>query len=177
MFSLFHFLFSIFFFVLCVFGLFVSLLRHFRLVTLAISSVLLCSTAPVSTTVAVAAAHAVLDVIEKEDLCARAARIGDMMQSRLKDMARRNTFNCIGDVRGLGMMVAFELVKDRETREPDAALTSALIAKAEANGLILLSCGPDANVIRLLAPLTIPEEQVKKGLDIIEQSLAAVVSA
>lgn len=100
-----------------------------------------------------------------------------MMQSRLKDMAKRNTFNCIGDVRGLGMMVAFELVKDRETREPDAALTSALIAKAEASGLILLSCGPDANVIRILAPLTIPEEQVKKGLDIIEQSLAAVVAA
>ena len=127
--------------------------------------------------VAVAAAHAVLDVIEKEDLCARAAKIGDLMQSRLKDMAKRNTFTCIGDVRGLGMMVAFELVKDRETREPDAALTSALIAKAEANGLILLSCGPDANVIRLLAPLTIPEEQVKRGLDIIEQSLAAVVAA
>jgi 4-aminobutyrate aminotransferase-like enzyme len=127
--------------------------------------------------VAVAAAHAVLDVIEKEDLCARAARIGDMMQSRLKDMAKRNTFNCIGDVRGLGAMVAFELVKDRETREPDAALTNALIAKAEEHGLILLSCGPDANVIRLLAPLTIPEDQVKKGLDIIEQSLAAVVAA
>jgi 4-aminobutyrate aminotransferase len=127
--------------------------------------------------VAVAAAHAVLDVIEKEDLCARAAKIGEMMQSRLKDMAKRNTFNCIGDVRGLGAMVAFELVKDRETREPDAALTNALIAKAEEHGLILLSCGPDANVIRLLAPLTIPEEQVQKGLDIIEQSLAAVVAA
>ncbi|MFT3952918.1 MAG: 4-aminobutyrate--2-oxoglutarate transaminase [Piscinibacter sp.] len=125
--------------------------------------------------VAVAAAHAVLDVIEKEDLCARAAKIGDMMQQRLKDMAKRNTFTCIGDVRGLGAMVAFELVKDRETREPDAALTSRLVAKAEENGLILLTCGPDANVVRILAPLTIPEEQAKKGMDILEASLAAVV--
>jgi 4-aminobutyrate aminotransferase len=125
--------------------------------------------------VGVAAAHAVLDVIEKEDLCAKAAALGEMMVDRLKEMAKRNTFNCIGDVRGLGAMVAFELVKDRETREPDAALTSALVAKAEENGLILLSCGPDANVIRLLAPLTTPVEQAKKGLDILEASLAAVV--
>jgi 4-aminobutyrate aminotransferase len=125
--------------------------------------------------VAVAAAHAVLDVIEKEDLCTRAAKVGDMMQQRLKDMAKRNTFTCIGDVRGLGAMVAFELVKDRETREPDAALTSKLVAKAEENGLILLTCGPDANVVRILAPLTIPEEQAKKGMDILEASLAAVV--
>ena len=125
--------------------------------------------------VAVAAAHAVLDTIEKEQLCARAATIGEMMLSRLKDMAKRNTFNCIGDVRGLGAMVAFEIVKDRETREPDAALTSALVAKAEENGLILLTCGPDANVVRILAPLTIPEAQAKKGMDILEASLAAVV--
>ncbi|MGL4291165.1 MAG: 4-aminobutyrate--2-oxoglutarate transaminase [Phreatobacter sp.] len=125
--------------------------------------------------VGVAAAHAVLDVIEKEDLCARAAELGDMMIDRLKEMAKRNSFSCIGDVRGLGAMVAFELVKDRETREPDAALTSALVAKAEENGLILLSCGPDANVIRLLAPLTTPIEQAKKGMDILEASLAAVV--
>ncbi|WP_164093752.1 aminotransferase class III-fold pyridoxal phosphate-dependent enzyme, partial [Stenotrophomonas maltophilia] len=73
--------------------------------------------------VGVAAAHAVLDVIEKEDLCAKAAALGDMMIDRLKEMAKRNSFSCIGDVRGLGAMVAFELVKDRETREPDAALT------------------------------------------------------
>jgi 4-aminobutyrate aminotransferase/4-aminobutyrate aminotransferase/(S)-3-amino-2-methylpropionate transaminase len=127
--------------------------------------------------VAVAAAHAVLDIIEKEQLCTRATTIGDMMLSRLKDMAKRNSFNCIGDVRGLGAMVAFEIVKDRETREPDAATTSALVAKAEENGLILLTCGPDANVVRILAPLTIPEAQAKKGMDILEASLAAVVGA
>jgi 4-aminobutyrate aminotransferase len=127
--------------------------------------------------VAVAAAHAVLDVIAEEGLCERATEIGRMMTERLQKMAAGNTFSCMGDVRGLGAMVAVELVKDRTTREPDTALTNALIAKAQENGLILLSCGPNANVVRILAPLTIPFEQVEEGLDIFEQSLAAVYTA
>jgi 4-aminobutyrate aminotransferase len=96
------------------------------------------------------------------------------MTERLQKMAAGNTFSCMGDVRGLGAMVAVELVKDRATREPDTALTNALIAKAQENGLILLSCGPNANVIRLLAPLTIPFGQVEEGLDILERSLGEV---
>lgn len=125
--------------------------------------------------VSVAAAHAVLDVIADEDLCARAREIGDLMLERLTSMAGRNAFSCIGDVRGLGAMVAFELVKDRRTREPDPTLTAELLAKAQENGLILLSCGPNANVVRILAPLTIPIAQVQEGLDILETSLAALV--
>jgi 4-aminobutyrate aminotransferase len=127
--------------------------------------------------VAVAAAHAVLDVIADEKLCERATEIGRRMTERLQKMAAGNTFSCMGDVRGLGAMVAVELVKDRTTREPDTALTNALIAKAQENGLILLSCGPNANVIRLLAPLTIPFEQVQEGLDILERSLSEVYAA
>lgn len=127
--------------------------------------------------VGIAAAHAVLDVIEEEKLCERAETIGAMMRERLGEMARRNSFNAIGDVRGLGAMVAFELVKDRTTREPDAALAGALVAKAQEKGLILLTCGPDGNIIRLLAPLTTPQEQVSEGLDILEEALAEAVGA
>ncbi|MBB4018853.1 4-aminobutyrate aminotransferase/4-aminobutyrate aminotransferase/(S)-3-amino-2-methylpropionate transaminase [Chelatococcus caeni] len=127
--------------------------------------------------IGIAAAHAVLDVIEDEKLCERAERIGAMMRERLTAMARRNSFNAIGDVRGLGAMVAFELVKDRTTREPDTALAGRLVAKAQEKGLILLTCGPDGNIIRLLAPLTIPQEQVSEGLDILEEALAEAVGA
>lgn len=127
--------------------------------------------------IGVAAANAVLGIVEDEKLCARAEELGTMMADRLKEMARRNSFACIGDVRNLGSMVAIELVKDRNTREPDAALTSALIAKAQEKGLILLSCGVNANIIRILAPLTIPMAQAKEGLDIFEAAMAEVVGA
>ena len=64
-------------------------------------------------------------------------------------------------------MMAFELVKDPKTREPDAALTAAILASAEQRGLILLSCGTEANVVRLLAPLTIPDAMLEEGLGIL----------
>jgi len=119
--------------------------------------------------ISIAAAHAVLDVIESEGLCARAATVGDKMRTRLQALARE--LPCIGDVRGLGAMVAFELVKDPKTREPDAELTAAVLAQAEKRGLILLSCGTSANVVRLLAPLTIPEAVLAEGLNILAASI------
>ena len=100
--------------------------------------------------ISIAAAHAVLDVIETEGLCARAARVGQKMRSHLR--GARQGSSGIGDVRGLGAMVAFELVKDPKTQEPDAELTASILAHAEKRGLILLSCGTEANVVRLLAP-------------------------
>jgi 4-aminobutyrate aminotransferase/4-aminobutyrate aminotransferase/(S)-3-amino-2-methylpropionate transaminase len=121
--------------------------------------------------VSIAAAHAVLDVIESEDLFARAARVGQKMRARLDALAA--ALPCIGDVRGLGAMVAIELVKDRKTREPDAALTSSILAHAEKRGLILLSCGVSANVVRLLAPLTIQDGILDEGLNILAASLHA----
>src|SRR5580692_596080 len=115
--------------------------------------------------ISIAAAHAVLDVIEAEGLCARAAAVGEKMRTRLHALARE--FPCIGDVRGLGAMVAFELVKDPKTKEPDAELTAAILTHAETRGLILLSCGAALNVVRLLAPLTIPDNVLNEGLDIL----------
>ncbi|MDQ1901066.1 4-aminobutyrate--2-oxoglutarate transaminase [Paracoccus sp. WLY502] len=122
---------------------------------------------------AVAAAHAVLDVIAEERLCDRAAEIGEAIRSRLTQIAARQGMECIGEVRGLGAMNAFELVTDRATNAPDAALASAIVAEAEARGLILLSCGTRYNVIRLLPPLTIPMAQLDEALDIIEASVEA----
>jgi 4-aminobutyrate aminotransferase/4-aminobutyrate aminotransferase/(S)-3-amino-2-methylpropionate transaminase len=125
--------------------------------------------------ISIAAAHAVLDVIDAEGLCARAATLGARMRAKLDALATQ--LPCIGNVRGLGMMVAIELVKDPKTREPDAALTAAILAQAEQRGLILLSCGVDANVVRLLAPLTIPEAMLDEGLQILGESIRAAVAA
>jgi 4-aminobutyrate aminotransferase/4-aminobutyrate aminotransferase/(S)-3-amino-2-methylpropionate transaminase len=119
--------------------------------------------------ISIAAAHAVLDVIESEDLCGRAARVGQKMQSRLQSLAKEHP--CIGDVRGLGAMVAFELVKNPATKEPDPELTASILAHAEKRGLILLSCGTEANVVRLLAPLTIPDAVLEEGLNILSAAL------
>ena len=77
---------------------------------------------------AVAPAHAVLDVIAEEKLCARAAEIGETIRARLTQIASRQGMECIGEVRGLGAMNAFELVTDRATNAPDAVLTSAIVA-------------------------------------------------
>ncbi len=93
---------------------------------------------------AVAAANAVFDVIEEENLCARATEIGEKIKARLNTLADRQGMEAIGDVRGLGAMIAFELVTDRETNNPDPALTQAIVAEAEARGLIILPCGTRA---------------------------------
>jgi 4-aminobutyrate aminotransferase len=119
--------------------------------------------------ISIAAAHAVLDVIESEDLCSKAARVGQRMRSHLEALAKQ--LPCIGDVRGLGAMVAFELVKDPKTKEPDAEMTAAILAFAEKRGLILLSCGTAASVVRLLSPLTIPDAVLEEGLGILSAAL------
>jgi len=121
--------------------------------------------------VGVAAGIAVLDVIEKENLLERANVLGKRLMDRLNNMAKKNRFSCIGEVRGLGAMIAVELVKDRHTMEPDAELTKKVTAKAAENGLILLSCGVYSNVLRILVPLTASDKLVDEGLDTIEKSL------
>lgn len=123
--------------------------------------------------ISIAAAHAVLDVIDAEELCARATRVGQKMRTRLEAMAM--SFPCIGDVRGLGAMVAFELVKDAKSKQPDAALTASILTHAQNRGLVLLSCGTSANVVRLLAPLTIPDAVLDEGLNILAESLQDAV--
>ena len=122
-----------------------------------------------------AAAHAVLDIIEEEDLCQRSIQLGEHMTKRIQKMKNQNDTSPIGDIRGLGAMVAFEMVTERNTNKPDPDATKALTAKALENGLVLLSCGYYANTIRILAPLTISDEILDEGLDIIEKSLKEVV--
>ncbi|NDE02306.1 MAG: 4-aminobutyrate--2-oxoglutarate transaminase [Gammaproteobacteria bacterium] len=119
-----------------------------------------------------AAGLAVLDVIETEKLCARADRLGSTLLARLNDLQTR--WPCIGDVRGLGAMVAMELVKDRRPDAPDADLTKALVQAAGRRGLVLLSCGIYSNVIRFLTPLTIPDAILAEGLAILEAALEDV---
>ena len=122
-----------------------------------------------------AAGLAVLDVIESEDLCARAERQGTVLRARLEDL--RSRWSCIGDVRGLGAMVAMELVHDRRADAPDAELTRALVQAAGRRGLVLLSCGVYGNVIRFLAPLTMPDAELAEGLAILEAALEDVAVA
>ncbi len=126
--------------------------------------------------IACAAAHAVLDIIKDEDLCARANAIGKIMMDRCTEMQERSNLNCIGDVRGVGAMCAIELVKDTQSHEPAPQLTQALMKAANARGLILLSCGTYGNVIRFLSPLTASDAIVREGMDIFEASLSEAVS-
>jgi len=126
--------------------------------------------------VACAAAHAVLDIIQDENLCARANAIGKIMMDRCNELKARSNLNCVGDVRGLGAMCAIELVKDEKSHEPAPQLTQALMKAANARGLILLSCGTYGNVIRFLSPLTASDDIVREGMDIFEASLSDAVT-
>ncbi len=116
---------------------------------------------------ACAAGNAVLDVIDDENLCARAVEIGDLIAGRLRKLKQSNRLSCIGEVRNLGAMVAVELVKDGDADKPDADLTKAIVMKAAEKGLILLSCGVRGNVIRFLVPLTAANQLVEEGMDIL----------
>ena len=119
---------------------------------------------------ACAAGLAVLEVLKKEKLNERAVELGGKLTTKLKTLQAK--YPCIGEVRSLGMMVAIELVKNRRADAPDAELTKAVVQAAGRRGLILLSCGLYSNVIRILAPLTIPEAQLEEGLRLLEESIA-----
>ncbi len=86
-------------------------------------------------------------------------------------------FPCVGDVRALGAMVAIELVKNGRAEAPDAELTKALVQAAGRRGLVILSCGIYSNVIRFLAPLTIPDTHLKEGCHLFELALEEVAGA
>jgi 4-aminobutyrate aminotransferase-like enzyme len=104
----------------------------------------------------------------------RAEKQGELVRTRLDAM--RNKFGCIGDVRGLGAMLALELVKDRTTREAAPELAKRLSVRAAERGLILLTCGIYGNVIRILVPLIAPLEFVDEGMSLLEQSLGDIAS-
>ncbi len=121
--------------------------------------------------IACAAALAVLEVIEEERLNQKALAQGEQIKARLHQLATR--FDCIGNIRGPGAMVAMELVKEGDAERPDPDLTKRLVAEAGKRGLVLLACGVRGNVIRFLAPLTAPAAIVDEGLDLLEQALFA----
>ncbi|MEY3713026.1 MAG: 4-aminobutyrate transaminase [Pseudomonadota bacterium] len=119
-----------------------------------------------------AAGLAVLDVIDEENLCTRASQLGETLMARLRDLQSR--WDCIGEIRGLGAMVAMELVKQRNPEAPDANLTRALVQAAGRRGLVLLSCGIYGNVVRFLMPLTISDAVFAEGLAMLEAALEDV---
>jgi len=116
-----------------------------------------------------AAALATLNYMEEIDINKLGERVGNIVRERFD--ALKQQFNAIGDVRGLGAMLAFELVKNGDPFQPDAELCKKLIAYCADNGLIVINAGVNGNVIRVLSPLVIEEELLQKGLDIIEGGL------
>ncbi|MDA7430916.1 4-aminobutyrate--2-oxoglutarate transaminase [Primorskyibacter aestuariivivens] len=118
----------------------------------------------------IAAAHAVLDIIREENLCARASELGSALKQRLKKISE--VVPEIADIRGPGFMVAIEL-NSPDGQKPNPEMTNRVKSEALARGLILLSCGVRGNVIRFLAPLTIEESTFRDALDILEASVLA----
>ena len=118
------------------------------------------------------AALAVIDVMQREGFLERAQAIGVHVLARFQTMQRR--FPIIGDVRGLGAMVGMELVEDRESKTPARAATAQVLAGCLERGLLILKSGVYDNVIRILAPLVISDEDLERGLNILEEALAAV---
>jgi 4-aminobutyrate aminotransferase/(S)-3-amino-2-methylpropionate transaminase len=126
--------------------------------------------------VACAAALAVLDLFEKEDYAARSREIGKTVMDRFLKLQERFPEN-IGDVRGLGGMVAMEFVKNRTTKEPDSHLASDIMSAAHQRGLVLIKAGMYDNVLRVLVPLCVTDEQLQQGLDIFEAAVTTALQA
>lgn len=122
--------------------------------------------------VSCAAALETIEIIRKN--LGRGERIGKVMRRRLVELY--NKYEIIGDVRGLGPMMAIEIVKDRKTKVPDKDLTKKIIMEAYKRGLLLLSAGIYGNVIRLIPPITAPITLVKKGLDILDDAISSALS-
>ena len=118
----------------------------------------------------------VLKIIEADNLCARAVEIGDAIKKQLV-AARDNGNSSIGDVRGLGAMVAVELIKDGDANVPDPELTKQIVSEGAKEGLILLSCGVRGNVLRFLPALTMPDDILSEGLDILMRTIERVSAA
>jgi 4-aminobutyrate aminotransferase / (S)-3-amino-2-methylpropionate transaminase / 5-aminovalerate transaminase len=122
--------------------------------------------------VALAAAVAVLDVFEEEQLVERSQRIGDTIRARMLTWQER--FEAIGDVRGVGAMLALEYVEDRDTKEPAPGIASRVAEEAALRGLLLLKAGIHSNCNRVLCPLVITDAELEEGLAAWEEALEAV---
>jgi 4-aminobutyrate aminotransferase/(S)-3-amino-2-methylpropionate transaminase len=121
-----------------------------------------------------AAAIATIALMKERHLNERGKQVGEIIRSRFLRLKSR--FAQIGDVRGVGAMLAMEFVKDADPLHPDPALCSQLIAACAENGLILISAGTNKNVVRVLCPLVISDDDLETGLTIIEAQLARLVA-
>ena len=115
-----------------------------------------------------------LDTVSEEGFKQRSVELGETLRARLDAIATR--IPAVGEVRGLGPMIALELVTNRETRAPATELAAATVAAARERGLLLLSCGLYSNVIRILVPLVVESDDLEHGLGILEESLAHAAS-
>ncbi len=121
---------------------------------------------------ACAAGVATINYIEQEKLAARAEKIGASVVVRLKDMQEK--YPLIGDIRSLGAMIGIELVKDQKTKEPAKEETGQIIKECLSQGLVLISAGIFGNVIRMLMPLVVTDEQLERALNILDGAFAKV---
>lgn len=119
--------------------------------------------------VACAASLATIQVMEDEGLCERAVRIGNVLRDRFLDLQARCPL--IGDVRGLGAMTAIELVLDGDPNKPATDVVKQLVDACEKRGLLIVPSGSYGNIVRILCPLVIPDEQLERGLDVLEGEL------
>ncbi|PBB39933.1 4-aminobutyrate--2-oxoglutarate transaminase [Mesorhizobium sp. WSM3866] len=126
---------------------------------------------------ACAAALAVLDVLEEENLLGRANEIGERLTAGLQRIQKKRNRTVIGDIRGLGSMIGAELVEDGETRKPARALTAKVIKEAASRGLLLASAGRHFNVIRFLVPLVLTDALVDEALGILDESIDAALES
>lgn len=118
---------------------------------------------------ACAAALKVIEIMERDHLAERSCEIGGIVMARYRRLLE--TYECVGDVRGLGGMIGIEFVTDKASKTPDAALTKAIIQDCAWHGLMVESAGTYGNVIRFLAPLVMTDEQLACGLDILENAI------
>ena len=119
---------------------------------------------------ACAASLKTIEIMERDDLAGRSLEIGKKVMERYGAMKEK--YECIGDVRGLGGMIGIEFVKEKESKEPDGALTSAVIKECAQNGLLVEGAGTYNNVIRFLAPLVMTDKQLEAGLNIFEAAVS-----
>ena len=117
-------------------------------------------------------AKAVIDVIEEDDLRTNAAVVGGYFRKKLEELQERHLL--IGDVRGMGLMQALELVEDRNTKQPSSAGTNALMEEARKRGLLIGKGGFYGNVIRMSPPLNISRADVDEAVRILDESFRAV---
>ncbi len=120
------------------------------------------------------AAIEVIRTLDKEKLLDRASHVGDRIKARFERLAKR--FDIVGDVRGLGAMVAIELVKDRVSKEPAKEITGKIAQTAMANGAIFPTAGLQGNVLRVLVSFVITDEQIDEGMDILEDAFTDVLA-